>query len=177
MKNFKTMGLTAFAALSLMLTSCGSDDGGESAGPVGSTLDTYVSAKVDGVNFETFAIQGFSLGTASRDGSFVTVTGISQESATATEQKVITIALMDVTGPGTYTLNANTNAGVISYFETATDKSWDSGNCDAGTATIVVTTFNDTKIEGTFTFTGADGDNCSSTKNVTNGEFRGTFMN
>ncbi|MFY0483391.1 hypothetical protein ACI6PS_12380 [Flavobacterium sp. PLA-1-15] len=176
MKNFKKIGYMAFAALSLMFTSCGSDDGGETVLP-GSNLDTYVNAKVDGVNFETFSVQGISLGTASRDGSFVTVTGISQESVTATEQKVITIALMDVTGPGTYTLNANTNAGVLSYFETATDKSWDSGNCDAGTATVVVTMLNDTKIEGTFTFTGADGENCNSTKNVTNGSFRGTFMN
>lgn len=177
MKNFKTFGLMAFAALSLMLTSCSSDSDGGSTGPNGSNLDTYVNAKVDGVNFETFSIQGVSLGTASRDGSFVTVTGISKASATAMEQKMITIALMDVTGPGTYTLNANTNAGVVSYFESGTNKSWDSGNCDAGTATVIVTTFNDTKIEGTFTLTGADSDNCSSVKNVTNGSFRGTFMN
>ncbi len=173
MKNFKTIGLTTLAALFLVLSSCSSDDGG---GATGSALDTYVNAKVDGQNFETFSIQGVSLGTATRNGSVVTVSGISQTSATATEQKVMTIALMDVTGPGTFTVNATTDAGVVSYFESASNTSWDSGNCDAGTATVVVTTLNATKIEGTFTMTGASSVDCS-TKTITNGTFRGTFMN
>ncbi|WP_026704124.1 hypothetical protein [Flavobacterium soli] len=173
MKNFKTIGLTTLTTLFLVLSSCSSDDGG---GATGLALDTYVNAKVDGQNFETFSIQGVSLGTAARDGSFVTVTGISKASATATEQKVITIALMDVTGPGTYTVNATTNAGVVSYFESANNTSWESGSCDAGTATVVVTTFNTAKIEGTFTMTGANSDDCS-TKSITNGTFKGTFIN
>jgi len=174
MKTFKRIGLAALTALALVVTSCSSDDGA-SGGPSGSALDTYVNATVAGAAFETFSIQGVSLGTASKNGTFVTVSGIAKSSATATDSRVITIALMNVTGTGTITFNANTNNGVLSYFDSATNKSWASGNCDAGTATVNVTTFNDTKIEGTFTFTGADSDNCSSTKVVTNGSFRGTF--
>lgn len=175
MKTIKRIGLVALTALTVLITSCSGDEGG--SGPSTSNLDTYVNATVAGVPFETFSIQGVSLGTASKDGSFVTVSGIAKASATSTDSKVITIALMNVTGTGTITLNANSNNGVLSYFDSATNKSWDSGNCDAGTATVNVTTLTATKIEGTFTFTGVNDDNCSDTKAVTNGTFRGTFMN
>ena len=49
--------------------------------------------------------------------------------------------------------------------------------CTVATGTITITAITATKVEGTFSFTGAKDDDCSSHKVVTNGEFRGTFMN
>lgn len=171
MKTIKRIGFMAFAALTLAVTSCSSDD---SSGGTGSSLDNYVNGKVDGTLFETFSMNGFSAGTSVKNGTMVTITGTAMESVGSTNVKTMTILLMDVTGTGTYQIGPDSDS-VLSYFDSAASISWDTSNCSGATGTVTVTTFNDQKIEGTFNFTGKDDDNCSSQKVVTEGSFRGTF--
>ncbi len=165
----------AFAALAVVMSSCSGDDGGGG----GSSLDTYVNATVDGAAFKTFSVQGQSLGSALKTGTgdqtLISVTGSSMQSATDTNVKSINITLMGITTTGTYEINANTQS-LIAYVDSALGLSWDTSNCDAATGTITVTTLTDAKIEGTFSFTGVNDDNCADQKVVTNGKFRGTFI-
>lgn len=177
MKTIKKIGLMAFTALALVLTSCSSDsDGGSSSVP---GTGTYVNAKVDGAAFTTLSVQGHTLGAAVKSGTgtstYISVTGSAAESLTATNIKTINLLLMGITTTGTYTINADSES-IVSYVDSALEKSWDTSNCSGTTATVIVTTLNDSKIEGTFSFTGADDDNCSSKKVVTEGSFRGEFV-
>jgi hypothetical protein len=178
MKTMKKMGIMAFAAMALCLTACSGDDGGNSGGG-GSSLDTYVNAKVDGVTFKTFSVQGHSLGAAMRTGTgdqtLISVSGSSASSMGSTDIKTIVISLLGITQPGTYTINSDSNS-VLAYVDSASNISWDTSDCSGATGTIEITVLNDQKVEGSFSFTGKDDENCSSQKNITAGKFRGTFM-
>lgn len=179
MKTLKKIGFIAFAAFTLVLSSCSSDsDGGGS-----SSLDTYITAKVDGVSFETASIQGQSVGVAMKQGTgdmqLITISCGDQTSFDDQNYKAIYIALVGpVTAGSTYQVNSSTN-NTLGYTETNgdVDVTWDTGDCENATGTITVTSISDTKIEGTFSFTGSDQNQCSSQKTVTNGKFRGTFTN
>jgi len=177
MKKMKTFGWAAFAALTLAFTGCSSDDNGGG----NSSLDTYITAKVDGNSFETYSINGQSLGVATRSGtgesSAIIISCSNATAVTATQFESIQIALIGITAPGTYQVNANTNSTLGYVMATPTNVSWDTGDCEGATGTVTITTLNETKVEGTFSFTGAKDDDCASHKVVTNGEFRGTFMN
>ncbi|AWI24572.1 DUF6252 family protein [Flavobacterium pallidum] len=178
MKTFKKIGLTALMALALVFNSCSSDsDGGGS-----SSLSTYISAKVDGTSFETASIQGQSVGVAMKQGTgdmqLITISCGDQTTITDQDYKAIYIALVGpITAGTTYQVNSTTN-NTLGYTETAGDNdvTWDTGDCENATGSITVTSISDTKIEGTFTFTGSKEDACSSQKTVTNGKFRGTFQ-
>jgi uncharacterized protein DUF6252 len=178
MKTFKKFGFTALAVLAIALASCSSDsDGGGS-----SDLDTYISATVNGVDFETSSIQGQPVGVASKSGTgdtqFITVSCGNQTSFDDQEHQAIFIALVGpLTAGSTYQINSSTN-NTLGYTEVNGDNdlTWDTGDCDNATGSITVTSITDTKIEGTFSFTGSDDENCSSQKTATNGKFRGTFQ-
>lgn len=178
MKTAKKFGWAAFLALSLSLTACsGSDDSGSSSS---SSASTYINAKVDGTAFKTLVVSGHPFGVAARSGTgestLISVTGSSAESLTAQNVKTINMTLIGITAPGTYTFGPESSS-TLAYVDSALGLSWDTSNCSGATAQVVVTTLNATKIEGTFTFTGKDDENCSSQKVVTEGKFRGTFAN
>lgn len=99
-------------------------------------------------------------------------------SVTATDYHTMTVVLIGVSAPGTYEVNSDTNT-TLGYAEetSGTDVSWDTGDCEGASGTITVTTLTDTKVEGTFSFTGANDEACGDQKVVTNGSFRGTFTN
>lgn len=163
----------AFVAAATLLTSCSDDsDGGTNNGNIPET-GTYINAKIDGDQFETMSIQGFTTGAASKSGvgesTFIMVT------ASAENTNTMVIGLMGITGTGTYALNADTETFVAFTDMNSNIAYHSSADCTGVDGEIKITHFSDEKIEGTFSYTGAD-DDCTGTKNVTNGKFRGVYM-
>ena len=85
----------------------------------------------------------------------------------------IAINLLGITATGTYTLNADSDS-VIAYTPPTGEAAYGTGGCSGASGTMNVTFIDNDKIEGTFSFTGKDVNNCetSATKTVTNGSFR-----
>ena len=172
MKNLCKSAFVFLAAMTL-LTSCSDDSGSNTDNGDIPETGTYINAKIDGDLFETMSIQGFTTGAASKTGigdqTLVTISAVDPDTNT------MVIALMGVTGTGTYDIGPETES-VVSYVDTATETAFNSSeDCTGATGELKVTHYSDEKIEGTFTFTGKN-DDCSGSKNVTNGKFRGVFM-
>ncbi len=171
MKKIKMTFAAVLTAVTLIATSCSSDDGGAGGG---SNLDTYISAKVDGQTFTTFSAAGVAASTALRANDLIQVTASSMQGTATTDINTISIALFGVTAPGTYEVGPNSDH-TLAFLDGETQLSYDTSSCSGATGTITVTTLNESKIEGTFSFTGKDDDNCSAQRVVTQGQFRGTF--
>ncbi|OYU81662.1 MAG: hypothetical protein CFE23_04115 [Flavobacterium sp. BFFFF1] len=170
MKTMKKFGFTAMAALAIALSSCSSDSDGGS----GSNAATYINASVDGTAFETFEVQGQSSASASRivsgSDTFITITGVSSTT------DAMEIVLHNITATGTYPAGPSNDLTLV-YSATSSQMAYASdADCTGATGTVTVTSISDTKIEGTFSFTGKT-DDCTGQKAVTNGKFRGTFAN
>lgn len=173
MKTFKTISKVALIALTVILSSCSKDSSSSStpATPTGS----YITATVDGASFST-TIAGISTASGSRSGSgeftLIQVVGADINSNS------IAINLLGITTTGTYTLNSGSDS-VIAFTPPSGGAAYGTGGCEGASGTMNVTFLDDTKIEGTFSFTGKDVDNCatSATKTVTNGSFRCVFVN
>lgn len=147
------------------LTACSGDDGGGDGG--GSNMATYIKAKVDGQAFTTFETNGFLSAIAEKDGDAIYVIG------SATDGTAMTITLTGITAPGTYVIDGTEGNNGIAYV--ANDVAYSSiTTCENHEGSVTITTINDTKIEGSFSFTGNKND-CSGSKSITNGKFRGTF--
>jgi len=172
MKTLYKTGLAFMAAMAL-LTSCSDDDGGSTGdgGNVPAT-GTYINAKVDGQTFETLSIQGMTTAAASKTGSgdqtYIVISAASQN----TDSMVIT--LVGVTGEGTFELGPESQT-FVAFTEGTTDTFHSSADCNGVTGEIKVTHYSEEKIEGTFEFVGGD-EECTGTKNVTNGKFRGEYV-
>jgi hypothetical protein len=170
MKTLYKTGLAVIAAMALF-TSCGGDDN-ESTGGNGPSTGSYINAKVDGADFKTMSIQGYTTAAAAKtmagDQTFITI------SASSSETNSMVIALTGITAEGTYNVGPGTE-NVVSFVDFATDTAFNSSeDCSGATGTLKVTHYSEEKIEGTFTFTGKN-DDCSGSKTVTNGKFRGEF--
>jgi len=175
MKTLKNLNRFVMVGAALLALSCSKSDDNGSGGSTPSS-GTYIKAKVDGTWKQTYTIQGMSAGVAVSTGSglgrVIQITGSNDQGGT----NAFAIYLIGIDATGDYTLNSDSDS-VMSYAETATSSSWDtSSSCSGATGTVHITTLNSTKIEGTFSFTGKNDDDCSSSKNVTNGSFRGVFM-
>lgn len=163
MKDFKTIGRTVSLAIAMAFAAaCSSDDAGGAGGGSGS----FLQGKADGSNFKA-EIMGQSTVVAVRNGNFYQVSGSNAD------MKNISIGLFNVTGPGTFEAGPDTD-NVLSYFENNT--SYDTSNCDGATGTVTVTVLTEEKIEGTFSFSGKVDDNCAQGKTITEGKFRGVFI-
>lgn len=170
MKSIKLLGTALILSLSVLFSSCSSDDNNSGA----SNLDTYISASVAGQNFRTYSLAGESTGIATRFGGEINISATSVEGTTFQNANTIVINLSGITATGTYQLNS-TSDSYLAYVDGASQKIFSTDDCEGSTGTITVTLLNDQKIEGTFTFTGKESFECSEQKVVTSGMFRGTF--
>ena len=162
------------AGAAVMAMSCSkSDDNGGGGSTPGN--GTYIKAKVDGTWKQTYSIQGYSAGVAVSTGSgvgrVIQITGSNDQGGTNS----FAIYLIGINATGDYTVGPDTNS-TLAYLETNTSTSWDTSDCAQATGTIHISTLNDQKVEGTFSFTGKVDEDCSNSKSVTNGSFRGEFM-
>lgn len=174
-----TLGkLVLFLTLTFAIASCSSnDDNSTPITPVTPPANSsFITAKVNGQGFST-NIFGVSAASANRSGTgsgtLIQVLGSNLGSNS------ISINLIGVTTTGTYTIDPSVDGSVMAYTPGTGGVSYGTGICDGSGGTLTVTTLTDTKIEGTFSFVGKDGENCgtSETKNVTEGSFRGIFVN
>lgn len=169
----------SFIALAMVLVSCNKDDGDDAVAPIPTPSNpnnsSYITGKVDGADFSTI-IFGTSTATCNRvnPGAEQMITILGGDLAANS----ITITLWNVTTTGEYTVNSETNSflnyspgsGGVAYATSA--------DCPNATGRINVTYIDNTKVEGTFSFTGVDTENCGGgTKTVTEGSFRGTYPN
>lgn len=166
LKSFTKVGVAAFI---LLLAACSDDNSSGSSG----NPDGFIKGKVDGQQFTSLEVQGHSTTVATRtgtgDGMTIMVSGSNQDLNTMT---IITIG---ITQPGTYEIDSSDNS-VLAFISQNDQLSYDTGECDGASGTLTITTLTDEKIEGTFSFVGKDGENCSASKTITNGSFRGVFM-
>lgn len=177
MKTLQTLTRLSFIALALFLsTSCSKDDENSPYTPVtgNPTNDSYILGKVDGTDFSSI-IFGTSTAVCNKigtgdGGQQITILGGDLAANS------IAITLWNVTTTGTITVNRDTESflnyspgsGGVAYATSA--------DCATGNGTINVTYIDNLKVEGTFSFTGVDTENCAGgTKTVTEGTFRGTY--
>ena len=87
----------------------------------------------------------------------------------------MTIVVLNVSGPGTTTLNASVHNGSHATVSSTGQSGWETGNT-GGTGSVVVTTLTSNHVVGTFTFDAPpNGTSTSPTMHVTNGTFDLTF--
>ena len=174
MKALKLIGKCLFLSLSMLALSCSSDDDG---GGGGSTPDgTYIKAKVDGTQYVTYSISGFSAGVATSSGSgsgrLIMITGSNDMNG----DTAFSINLLGINSTGTYEIGPDSDSTLAFVLTGGSGVSYDTSNCAGATGTINITTLSATEVKGTFSFTGKDDENCTDSKSVTAGSFRGVFM-
>ncbi len=160
-------------AMAVAVMSCSSDDDGGNGG--GSTPGgTYVKAKVGGTMNETYRIQGISVATAitngTGDGRLIMIGGSIDQMGT----KAWSINLLGINAEGEYSIGPDSNS-TVAYVENQV--SYDNSNCAGATGTVNITHIDDEKVEGTFSLTAKNDEDCSQTRTITEGSFRGVFMN
>ncbi len=174
MKTFNSISKLALVFFVAVITSCSKDDDNSSTPTPVTPSGSYITAKVDGADFSSI-IFGVSTATANRIGTGEDTLIMVLGGDLATNS--ISINLLGISAPGTYALNPSLDGTTIGYVSSSAATSWDTGNCDAS-GTLTVTALDNTKIEGTFSFVGKNGENCAAAaKNITNGAFRGVFVN
>ncbi|MFT3793804.1 hypothetical protein [Flavobacterium sp.] len=177
MKTLQTLTKFSFIALALLMLSCNKDDDNNNNNvtpPVTNNpnSDSYVTGKVDGADFSSF-IFGTSMAQCTKVGSgpdqLISILGGDMSANN------ITIALYGINATGTYSVNNTTNS-FLNYTPGSGGVAYSTAECEGASGTITVTYIDNLKVEGTFSFTGIDTENCSGgSKTVTEGSFRGTF--
>jgi len=175
MKTIQNLAKSTVVALTILFSSC-SKDSAPLPTPAPAASKSFITAKVEGVDFTT-NIFGASSASASRsqpDGiDLIQILG------TELSANSIAITLIGVTTTGTYTIDPSTDGSVLAYTPSSGGISFGTGGCAGSGGTLVVTYIDNKKIEGTFSFVGKDVDHCETagTKTITNGSFRGVFVN
>lgn len=176
-KTLKSITRLSLIVLSLCMLSCSKDDDNETipTPPVTTnpTNASYVTAKVDGNNFSSI-IFGTSTAQCTRvsPGPEQLITILGGDMAANN----ITVALYGISATGTYTVNNTTNS-FLNYTPGSGGVAYSTAECEGASGTITVTHIDNIKVEGTFSFTGIDTDNCSGgSKTITEGSFRGTYQ-
>lgn len=173
-KIYKT--ILVVLASTTFLISCGGDD---DAAPVAQNPNvpaggSYIKGKVDGVQFQNLEVMGVSSAIATRtgtgDGTLIMMQGSTMDATS------MVITTYGITSTGTYTIDAEDDGNVLAFIPGGSEVSYDTSNCAGAAGTLNITHLDNTKIEGTFEFTGKDDENCGDTKVVTEGSFRGIFM-
>ncbi|HEX8562516.1 MAG TPA: DUF6252 family protein [Flavobacterium sp.] len=172
LNTFKTFGKAGIIATALFFAAACSDDDNNSSGTGGGT-DSFIEGKVDGTQFNNLEIQGNSVAVATTSGTgdarLIMISGSDMS------QNTMSVIMLGIDAPGTYPVNPDTDT-VLAYLPGGTQESYDTSNCSNATGTLTITTINDTKVEGTFEFTGKVDENCAMSKEITSGSFRGVFL-
>ncbi len=172
MKSLKVFGKIGVIAMALALSvACSDDDngGGGSTGTGG-----FVKAKVDGVQFNNLSIQGVSTVVATTTGAGAQ--RLIMISGSDAETNNMGIIMYGIDAVGEYTLDSDDDGSVLAWIP-ANSESYDtSSDCAGASGTLKVTKLTNERVEGTFSFIGKDDVNCSESKSITDGSFRGIFL-
>ena len=166
MNTLKELSRYAFIIMALFLTACESDDeSGDTTDDTTSAGAEFVTAKVDGADFEAAQDPAVIVG-AALAGGVLNIQGVT-----------IRITINNYDGPGTYVSgDSETNFNSMNYLTLTPVAAWINNNITAvlggiGTGTVEVTSDADGVVEGTFSFTGYNGEDMS-TKEITEGSFK-----
>ncbi len=177
MKTIKQVGFALTLFLGAVMSSCSSSSSDGGGGFSGPTTGTFLKANVAGTSILAegqFAAGAYQSGNLAIQG-------------TSTSGKSVDIQLYALDGSlevGTYNVSASNNeevyVGSLSLIDvntsTFTSTTYNSLFCENASGTVQITFIDNTKIEGTFSFTGKEvkeNEDCSGgTKNVTEGSFR-----
>lgn len=165
MKKLKLVSISIFSIL-LFLLSCSNDDE-QNNSPQEETY--FLTAKIDGVDFIADASSLVSFGA---DG-----TGFYNIKGNRSNGDFITITLVSPTSTGTFIMSNNiNNSAPRSNFSIPSGENWSThvlrGTEILGSGEAIVTTNNDTYMEGTFSFTGFNPLDNFSVKLITEGKFK-----
>lgn len=172
LKNFMILVMT-FSAITL--TSCSSDDdsgdGGDSGTP-GAGSGVLV-AKVDGTSYQSMEIS--SSATVANNGQNLIII------ASNSDGNAFAFTIIGFDGAGTYPLGGGANIfNSGSYTEidvdlnnpqNTTQEIWQAPYDDTVAGELVVTEVTDSKVKGTFNFTGKNVNGDQSLRNITDGSF------
>lgn len=171
MKTLKILSLILFVSVSVM--SCKKDDdGGDSAD--NNAASGTITAKVDGANFTSNT--SFTVATRITAGGQTTLTLQGSNNG----GKGIVMIINGFEGAGSYDIGGGSNVFVTgSYVEAnasnpSASQTWMAPFDQTVAGEINISEVNDTKVLGTFNFTGKNSNN-NSTKNITDGNFNINF--
>ncbi|MGV6829556.1 MAG: DUF6252 family protein [Flavobacteriales bacterium] len=160
----KTLYLVMLFA-AVMVSSCNKDDDNNDNGGGNGGGSEFLTAKVDGSNYEAAQSPAVIVGAQSSNGVLVVQGGTN-------DGETIRINIGNYNGPGTYHAGDFTNPNTFSYI-TLPNNLW-MGGFGLGSGTVNVTSDNGTTVEGTFSFEGVNGQN-NTTKSITEGQFKATI--
>lgn len=168
MKTFKTSIYLVLVCTTVLFTACKSDDNNNEEGGQGGGAGTeFLTAKVDGVDFEAAQDPAVIVG-ATVSSNVLAFQGGKNNGET------IRGTINDYNGVGTYrTGNDISNVNSLSYVTITPVAAWTS-TFNIGSGTVEVTSDDGTTIEGTFSFEGFNGAD-QTTKTITQGNFKATL--
>lgn len=154
----------------ITLTSCKSDD---DDGEGGNTPSGTLTARVDGASFQSLDIS--SSATVANNGQNLIII------ASNSDANAFAITIVGYSGPGTYPIGGGANIfNSASYTETdvdinnpqnSTSEIWQAPYDDTQVGEINISEETETKVKGTFSFTGKNVNGDQSTKTITDGAF------
>ena len=171
MKNTMYMMLIALA-LVFTVTSCSKDDDGGGGGDAASGT---VKAKVAGSNFTSSPQLSFASRTDVGGTTTVTVQGNDNSG------KAIVLVMNGVTGEGTFQIGGGANISIsASYLEVnisnpSATQTWQAPFDSTVAGEVKISELSNTKVKGTFNFTGKNVNGDNSTKAITEGSFNLSF--
>ncbi|WP_422107582.1 DUF6252 family protein [Winogradskyella sp.] len=170
MRIFKNVLLLFTLTSIIALTSCKSDDDG--GGPGNAPSGTLV-AKINGQNFQSLDIS--SSATVANNGQNLIII------ASSSDGNAFAITIVGYSGPGTYPIGGGANIfNSASYTETdvdinnpqnSTTEIWQAPYDDTQVGEINISEETDTKVIGTFDFTGKNVNGDQSLRTITEGSF------
>ena len=169
MKTLRLLTAAMLGSLSFLAASCGDDDGNSNGG--GTPTGEYVAAKVNGQDFASSTL--FDAVAASNPNPTTLMVQGSDNGGNA-----IQIMILSFDGEGTYNLSNMTNGQMIyTKMQNMSAISYSSAAEGGASGTAQITLADDTKVEGTFSFTGRRvQEGSTETVNVTEGSFRANFQ-
>ncbi|MTE26704.1 DUF6252 family protein [Winogradskyella ouciana] len=170
MRTLKNFMLLVMTVSLVALTSCKSDDDGGGGGDAPSGT---LTASVDGTNFQSLDIS--SSATVANNGQNLIII------ASNSDGNAFAITIIGYSGPGTYPLGGGANIfNSASYTETdvdinnpqnSTTEIWQAPYDDTQVGEINISEETDSKVIGTFNFSGKNVNGDQSVKTITNGSF------
>jgi hypothetical protein len=170
MKTIKNFMLLLMTISLVSLTSCKSDDDG---GDGGNAPSGTLTARIDGTNYQSLDIS--SSATVANNGQNLIII------ASNSDGNAFAITIVGYSGPGTYPLGGGANIfNSASYTETdvdlnnpqnSTTEIWQAPYDDTQVGEINISEETETKVIGTFNFSGKNVNGDQSVKNVTEGSF------